>query len=192
MDANRYASIVVGFIHEFAHSKNKEVINLDKKIVHTNMDVRIRSTYTQKHHVIKFLQICQHFNLSTRRIFISTVNLNFFIFYLWIIDLSVLRNSIDILQSYKFFKSFIIDLFHANSVNNFFVLSTIVSSFEMSWIIFHLVQLSLFNCVQPIISMYLFEEFFHTSWVENAVQKDILRLKYSMLLFIPIRWASIS
>ena len=55
MDANRYASIVVRFVHEFAHSKNKEVINLDKKIVHTNMDVRIRSTYTQKHHVIKFV-----------------------------------------------------------------------------------------------------------------------------------------
>ena len=54
-DANRYASIVVRFLHEFAHSKNKEVINLDKKIVHTNMDVRIRSTYTQKRHVIKFL-----------------------------------------------------------------------------------------------------------------------------------------
>ena len=48
MDPNKYASIVVRFVHEFSHSKNKEVINLDKKIVHTNMDVRIRSTYTQK------------------------------------------------------------------------------------------------------------------------------------------------
>ena len=48
MDTNICARIVFWCVRGLAHSKNKKVINLDKKIAYTNMDVKILTHIKQR------------------------------------------------------------------------------------------------------------------------------------------------